>query len=76
MTERAEPRIAPRGLSRAEAAAYVGVSPSLFDRLVAEGTMPKPKRLGARCVYDRTQLDSAFDAIGGGELDTESNEWD
>jgi excisionase family DNA binding protein len=67
----------PRGLSRIEAARYIGVSPSTFDRLVAEGVMPKPKELGARRVYDRAQLDSAFDALGDGELDTDGpNEWD
>lgn len=67
----------PRGLSRIEAARYVGVSPTTFDRLVAEGVMPKPKAIGARRVYDRALLDSAFDAIGDGELDADGpNEWD
>lgn len=65
----------PRGLSRIEAARYVGVSPSTFDRLVAEGFMPQPKKIGARRVFDRAQLDSAFDALGeGGE--GERNDWD
>src|SRR5690242_17745827 len=31
----------PRGLSRVQAAAYVGVSPVLFDELVKDGRMPK-----------------------------------
>ncbi|MFG1206898.1 hypothetical protein [Xanthobacter flavus] len=42
----------PRGLSRVEAAAYIGVSPSLFDDLVADERMPKPKLLNARHVWD------------------------
>lgn len=54
----------PRGLSRVEAARYIGVSPTTFDKLVAEGTMPAAKEIGARRVYDRTQLDRAFDALG------------
>jgi hypothetical protein len=35
----------PRGLSRIEAARYVGVSPSLFDQMVKDGRMPGPKRI-------------------------------
>lgn len=67
----------PRGLNRLEAARYVGVSPTTFDKLVSDGKMPRPKEIGARRVYDRAQLDSAFDALG--DLDFEFaavNEWD
>ena len=53
----------PRGLSRAEAAAYVGISPSLFDRMVKDGRMPGPKRINSRAVWDRIQVDLAFDAL-------------
>lgn len=53
----------PRGLSRIAAAAYVGVSPSTFDKMVDDGRMPKPKHVGARRVWDRKKLDEAFDAI-------------
>jgi predicted DNA-binding transcriptional regulator AlpA len=67
--------LAPRGLSRVEAAAYVGVSPSLFDAMVKDGRMPRPKRINARAVWDRKRLDEAFDALpdenGRGE-----NPWD
>ncbi len=34
--------INPRGLSRVEAAHYIGVSPSLFDAMVKDGRMPQP----------------------------------
>lgn len=57
------PSLAPRGLSRVEAAAYIGVSPSLFDDLVADGRMPKPKLLNARHVWDRVRLDAAFEDL-------------
>lgn len=59
--------LAPRGLSRVEAAAYVGVSPSLFDLLVRDGRMPRPKRLNSRTVWDRKKLDHAFELIPDGE---------
>lgn len=64
----------PRGLSRCEAAAYVGISPSLFDQLVADGRMPRPKRIGARTIWDRQALDLAFAAIPDGGSD--NNPWD
>ena len=55
--------LAPRGLSRVQAAAYVGVSPSLFDEMVKDGRMPKPTRINARTVWDRVRLDEAFAAL-------------
>lgn len=33
-----------RGLSREEAAMYVGVGSTKFDEMVNDGRMPKPKR--------------------------------
>jgi predicted DNA-binding transcriptional regulator AlpA len=66
----------PRGLSRVEAAAYVGVSPSLFDQMVADRRMPKPKRINARRVWDRIQLDAAFSALpNDGEEDRADDVW-
>ncbi|MGE3712229.1 MAG: helix-turn-helix transcriptional regulator, partial [Hyphomicrobiaceae bacterium] len=53
----------PRGLSRIEAAAYVGISPTKFDELVSDGRMPGPKRIDGRRVWDRLQLDRAFNAL-------------
>jgi predicted DNA-binding transcriptional regulator AlpA len=53
----------PRGLSRTEAAAYVGVSATLFDRMIAEQKMPRPKRYGARTFWDLRKIDIAFDAL-------------
>jgi predicted DNA-binding transcriptional regulator AlpA len=50
----------PRGLSRVQAAAYVGISPTLFDEMVVDGRMPKPVRINARTVWDRVKLDEAF----------------
>ena len=57
------PSLAPRGLSRVQAAAYVGVSPSLFDEMVKDERMPKPMRINSRTVWDRVKLDEAFAAL-------------
>jgi predicted DNA-binding transcriptional regulator AlpA len=48
------------GLRRAEAAEYVGVGVSMFDQMVADGRMPKPKLINARRVWQRQRLDQAF----------------
>jgi hypothetical protein len=53
---------------------YVGVSPSLFDMLVKDGRMPAPKRINARTVWDRLQLDAAFAALPSN--DEPVNPWD
>lgn len=53
----------PRGLSREQAAAYIGVSPSLFDEMVEDGRMPKPTRINSRTIWDRLKLDAAFAAL-------------
>ena len=57
------PGLAPRGLSRVQAAAYVGVSATTFDALVREHLMPAPKRLRGRVLWDRLALDEAFAAL-------------
>ena len=60
-----------RGLRREEAARYIGVSTGLFDAMVKDGRMPKPKRLRMDpasvtrgcVVWDIRKLDLAFDAL-------------
>lgn len=71
----------PRGLSRIQAAQYIGVSPSHFDKLIRERVMPPAKRLGGRVVWDRKQLDGAFDALDAESAWTDddagdANSWD
>jgi hypothetical protein len=63
----------PRGLSRVEAAAYIGVSVTFFDQLVDDGRMPHPKLINTRKVWDRLSLDRAFEAL---PTDGDENEWD
>ncbi len=53
----------PRGMSRYEAARWVGVSPSLFDQMVDDGRMPGPKRINSRLIWDRYRLDVAVEAL-------------
>jgi predicted DNA-binding transcriptional regulator AlpA len=50
----------PRGLSREEAARYIGISVSTFDALVGEGRMPRPIHIGKRVIWDRLKLEAAF----------------
>jgi predicted DNA-binding transcriptional regulator AlpA len=59
-----------RGLSRVEAAAYIGISPSKFDELVADGRMPRPVPIDSRRVWDIRQLDLAFDALSSETLNS------
>jgi predicted DNA-binding transcriptional regulator AlpA len=51
-------------MSRDEAARYIGVGTTLFDRLVAERRMPKPMRVAKRVIWDRLKLDAAFSELG------------
>lgn len=53
----------PRGLSREEAARYIGVGTTKFDEMVKDGRMPKPKRVDGRTVWDRVRLDIAFNDL-------------
>ena len=52
-----------RGLSRTDAAIYLGVSPSKFDELVKDGRMPRPRIIDCRKVWDVYELDVAFDEL-------------
>jgi excisionase family DNA binding protein len=52
-----------RGLSRTEAATYLGISPSKFDELVRDGRMPRPRLIDARKLWDVYELDMAFDEL-------------
>lgn len=67
---------AKRGLRRVEAAGYIGVSPTTFDKMVLCGEMPGPKRVGARKIWDCHALDLAFDALPAENSVPETNDWD
>ncbi len=65
----------PRFLRREVAATYCGVSPGTFDKLVKEGTLPRPKMMSAVRGWDRADIDLMFDGLpyAGEEPDTS---WD
>jgi predicted DNA-binding transcriptional regulator AlpA len=63
-----------RGLRREQAAAYIGVSPTKFDQLVADRRMPHPLRIDGCVVWDVQQLDLAFDALR--DQNDRANPWD
>lgn len=74
----------PIGINREQAAAFINVSPPLFDRMVAAGTMPEPRVVGGRLVYDVHEIVEAFrrlphrgsrdDSLDGD--DGSANPWD
>ena len=58
------PTLPPRLISRDAAAAYVGVSPNTFDKMIADGLMPNPRQLTERrLAWDVRQLDAAIDRL-------------
>lgn len=52
-----------RGLSRVEAAQYLGISPSKFDELRHSGQIGPAKIIGSRLLFDVYLLDEFFDGL-------------
>jgi predicted DNA-binding transcriptional regulator AlpA len=66
-----------RGLSREEAAMYIGIGTSKFDEMVADRRMPRPRRIDGRKVWDVLELDAHFvDLPRDGEVDSSWNDFD
>ena len=63
-----------RGLSRAEAAMYIGISPSKFDELRKDGRIGAAKLIDSRKVWDVRALDEAFDALPD-EVNQSAEDW-
>jgi predicted DNA-binding transcriptional regulator AlpA len=57
------PTCEPLGLRREDAAAYVGISASLFDQMVADARMPEPRLINSCTVWDREELRAAFRSL-------------
>jgi hypothetical protein len=64
-----------RGLSRDEAAMYIGIGATKFDEMVIDGRMPAPVKIDARRVWDIRSLDLAFDELST-QNRVEPNSWD
>ena len=60
--------IEPRGLSVPQGAAYYGISPNAYRRLMREGTVPQPIKIPGldRQIIDKLQLDAVLDALSKG----------
>jgi excisionase family DNA binding protein len=69
--ERPTPR---RGLTRVEAAMYLGISPSKFDELRHSGQIGPAKIIGSRLLFDVYLLDEYFDALPE-EVNQVTEEW-
>ena len=63
-----------RGLSRDEAAMYIGISPSKFDELRKTGRIGSPKILDGRKLYAIEMLDEFFDPLPA-EGDPATEDW-
>jgi len=70
-----------RGLSRTEVADYIGIGTTHFDKMVLAGQMPHPKRIGIRKIWDKVQVDAAFERLPSDNpnsvnVDEDANDWD
>ena len=54
--------VLPRVLSREQAADYVGLGVTFFDKQVKAGIFPDSVRIGSRKLWDIRQLDRALDS--------------
>jgi hypothetical protein len=52
-----------RGLSRVEAALYLGISPSKLDELRKANRIPPPKVLDGRLIFTVERLDEFLDTL-------------
>jgi len=51
----------------------------MFDGLVTGGTMPRPRLIGTKKVWDTTELNEAFEELPrakGANDNSERNDWD
>jgi predicted DNA-binding transcriptional regulator AlpA len=60
----------PRGMRVDRAAAYLDMSRSSFQRLVDEKLLPPGKPIKGMVVWDRRELDAAFEDLGHEERNT------
>jgi hypothetical protein len=63
-----------RGLSRLEAAAYIGISPSKFDELRKTNRLAAPKVLDGRLIFTVERLDEFLDGLPD-ENQADNDDW-
>ena len=57
------PSLAPVGVSREQAAALIGISTTLFDRLVTDRMMPDARMVYGRRIWDVDEVVAHFRAM-------------
>ncbi|MCP3444188.1 AlpA family transcriptional regulator [Bradyrhizobium sp. CCGUVB14] len=65
-TKKIETSYPPRGMRLEQAALYVGMGRSSFLRLVEERAMPAPTKVKGMTIWDRQDLDDAFEELKRG----------
>lgn len=63
----------PRGMRADRAAAYLGMSTSAFFRLVDTGQLPRGILIGGMTIWDRLELDAAFENFKNPEKASENS---
>jgi predicted DNA-binding transcriptional regulator AlpA len=67
------PAYPPPAMRVEQAADYLSMSRSMFLKLVGEGTMPKPIKIGAMTTWDRHDIDDAFEDLKRGDGEPSEN---
>lgn len=65
-----------RGLSREEAAMYLGVGGNTFDEMRARGQIEPPRLIKGRKLWDIRDLDMAFEALPREDAPGIGSSWD
>lgn len=70
---RTKPR---RGLSREEAADYIGISPTKFDEGRRDGRIPPARLMDSRRLWDIHELDVVFERLPREDSPVTGGSWD
>lgn len=65
-----------RGMSREEAADYLGISPTKFDEWRSAGKIPAARRLDGRKLWDIRELDVVFETLPREDSPATGGSWD
>jgi hypothetical protein len=65
-----------RGLSREEAAMYLGIGAGTFDEMRLNGQIEPPRLIKGRKLWDIRDLDMAFDALPREDAPGTGSSWD
>jgi predicted DNA-binding transcriptional regulator AlpA len=71
--QKAGPAYPPRAMRAEQAADYLSMSRSMWLKLVDEGKMPKPVKIGAMTTWDRYDIDDAYEDLKRGNSEPTEN---